>query len=60
MNLKCDFPVSKCGFTFDLHRYIEVALTFVEQLVLPFLVGLYKLNPVDPQLESAWCQPSSL
>ena len=23
-------------------------------------VGLYKLNPVDPQLESAWLQPSSL
>jgi hypothetical protein len=23
-------------------------------------VGLYKLNPVDPQLESAWIQPLSL
>jgi hypothetical protein len=23
-------------------------------------VGLYKLNPADPYLESAWCQPSSL
>jgi hypothetical protein len=23
-------------------------------------VGLYKLNPVDPQLDSAWFQPSSL
>jgi hypothetical protein len=24
------------------------------------VVGLYKLNPVDPELESAWYQPLSL
>jgi hypothetical protein len=25
-----------------------------------FAVGLYKLHPVDQQLEAAWFQPSSL
>jgi hypothetical protein len=41
----------------NLYRY--VAYTYV-MLLLGCMVGLYNLNPVDPQLESAWFQPLNL
>jgi cyclopropane-fatty-acyl-phospholipid synthase len=32
-------------------------LTIITADMVTFEVGLYKLNPADPQLESAWFQP---
>jgi hypothetical protein len=54
------------AFKFNLHRYIEAhtvrAVALFQQAVEERYagvgeVGLYKLNPVDPQLDSAWFQP---
>jgi DNA gyrase subunit A len=43
-------------------RYTECRLRSVAEAMLlaDIAVGLYKLNPADPELESAWLQPLSL
>jgi hypothetical protein len=42
------------GYLLGLVYYVAVPLTLLSP------VGLYKLNPVEPQLESAWFQPLKL
>jgi hypothetical protein len=41
-------------FTFEFIEFMKKKNVIVSQ------VGLYKLNPADPELDSAWYQPLNL
>jgi hypothetical protein len=53
------------AFKCNLYRYDKAQAVF--RINYPptegyekHVVGLYKLSPADPQLESSWCQPLRL
>jgi hypothetical protein len=68
LKLKFDLQVSKFAFKWVnvSDHYAVGALDGVASPLMKWgklvaaAVGLYKLNAVDPQLESAWFQPLSL